>query len=122
MGRQRREESGQGPGVLRAIELTPNQGEAHAGYATNLAEAGRTREAVREAMRAREGEPLSGTYGINVVWKLNLDRQYAQAEVEDQRESQWELHYTGGYHYRVGVFADGQFREIMRGMGLPFGR
>ena len=81
----------------RAIELNPKNGEAHAGYATYLAEVGRSREAVTEAMRSREVEPLSGTYGINVVWKLYLDRQYAQAEVEDYRQSQRELHYTGGY-------------------------
>ena len=97
----------------RAIELNPNQGEAHAGYATYLAEVGRTREAVREAMRAREVEPLSGTHGINVVWKLYLDRQYAQAEVEDQRESQRELHYTGGYIIASVYLQTGRPREAI---------
>jgi tetratricopeptide (TPR) repeat protein len=37
----------------RAIELSPNYGTAHLGYATYLAEVGRTREAVAEARRSR---------------------------------------------------------------------
>ena len=43
----------------RAIELNPNYGYAHHLYATLLAELGRAREAVAEARRAHEVEPLT---------------------------------------------------------------
>jgi Flp pilus assembly protein TadD len=52
----------------RAIELSPNDGEAHHIYATYLAEVGRTDEAVAEARKARDVEPLSIVYAANVVW------------------------------------------------------
>lgn len=43
---------------------------------------GRTREAVSESRRAREVEPLSGIFPINVVWFCYVARQYDQAELE----------------------------------------
>ena len=73
----------------RAIELSPNYGIAHHQYATYLAEVGRTREAVAEARRAREVEPLSGVFVANVVWKLYLAHQYDQAELESRKISEW---------------------------------
>jgi tetratricopeptide (TPR) repeat protein len=97
----------------RAIELNPTHGEAHAGYATYLAEVGRTREAVTEAIRSREVEPLSGVYSINVVWKLYLDRQYAQAEMEDQRISRLVPDHTGGYIIASVYLHTGRPREAV---------
>jgi tetratricopeptide (TPR) repeat protein len=76
----------------QAIALAPDYGEAHHVYATLLAEIGRTREAVAEARRAREVEPLSPTYRANVVWKLYLARQYSEAELEARK-------YGGFYGY-----------------------
>ena len=69
----------------QAIALAPNYGEAHHAYATLLAEIGRTREAVVEARRAREVEPLSPVFRANVLWKLYLARQYDEAELESQK-------------------------------------
>jgi Flp pilus assembly protein TadD len=66
----------------QAIGKNPGYGNAHHAYATYLAEVGRTREAVAEARRARDVEPLSPVYSANVPWKLYLDRQYEQAESE----------------------------------------
>jgi TolB-like protein len=66
----------------QAIEMNPGYGNAHHTYATYLAELGRTKEAVAEARRARDVEPLSAVYSANVAWKLYLDRQYEQAELE----------------------------------------
>jgi TolB-like protein/DNA-binding winged helix-turn-helix (wHTH) protein/Tfp pilus assembly protein PilF len=71
----------------RVIELNPNYGEAHHAYATYLAEVGRTREAVAEARRAREVEPLSPVFQANVVWKLYLARNFDDAESEAHRVS-----------------------------------
>jgi TolB-like protein/Tfp pilus assembly protein PilF len=81
----------------QAIGLSPNYGEAHHGYATYLAEVGRVREAVAEAQRAREVEPLSGVFSANVIWKLYLARQYDQAELEFRKLSGWVPNWTGEY-------------------------
>jgi tetratricopeptide (TPR) repeat protein len=43
----------------QAVELTPNYAQAHHGYAIFLSNMGRHEEAIREAMRARELDPLS---------------------------------------------------------------
>jgi TolB-like protein/Tfp pilus assembly protein PilF len=71
----------------QVIELNPNYGEAHHTYATYLAEVGRTREAVAEARRAQEVEPLSPEFQANVVWKLYLAREFDEAKSEARRVS-----------------------------------
>jgi TolB-like protein/DNA-binding winged helix-turn-helix (wHTH) protein/Tfp pilus assembly protein PilF len=81
----------------RAIELSPNDGEAHHIYATYLAEVGRTEEAVAEARKARELEPLSIVYVANVVWKLYLARKYDEAESECRRIIEWYPKFNGSY-------------------------
>jgi TolB-like protein/tetratricopeptide (TPR) repeat protein len=81
----------------QAIELSPNYGLAHHVYATYLAEIGRTREAVSEARRAREVEPLSPEFPANVVWKLYLGHQYDEAELESRKLSGLYPNSTGGY-------------------------
>jgi TolB-like protein len=81
----------------RAIELSPNYGNAHLGYATYLAEVGRTREAVTEMRRAREVEPLSVIICANVGWKLYLARLYHEAELEFRKATEWWPKLTGGY-------------------------
>jgi TolB-like protein/tetratricopeptide (TPR) repeat protein len=75
--------------LKRAIELSPNYGTAHQVYATYLAEVGRTPEAVAEARRAREVEPLSIRFGSNVAYRLYLARQYGQAELEYRKLRAW---------------------------------
>ena len=76
----------------QAITLAPNYGQAHHVYATLLAEIGRAREAVAEARRAREVEPLSPVFRANVVWKLYLAHEYYEAELESRK-------YGGFYGY-----------------------
>jgi len=58
----------------RAIEMSPNSGYAHHVYATYLAEVGRVQEAVTEAKKAHDVEPLNENFGYNVVWRLYLAR------------------------------------------------
>jgi TolB-like protein/DNA-binding winged helix-turn-helix (wHTH) protein/Tfp pilus assembly protein PilF len=74
----------------KAIALNPRDGSAHGVYAGYLAEVGRTQEAVAEARRAHEVEPLDFVYGTNIVWKLYLARQYEQALAEIHKQSDWE--------------------------------
>ena len=97
----------------RAIELGPNYGYAHHIYATYLAEVGRAREAVTEARRAREVEPLSPEFGGNVVWKLYLAHQYDQAELESRKLSEWWPKDTGGYILASVYLQTGRQREAI---------
>jgi len=45
-------------------------------------------EAVAEAQRARDVEPLSPVYAANVFWKLYLALRYHEAELEGRRMSE----------------------------------
>jgi tetratricopeptide (TPR) repeat protein len=97
----------------RAIELSPNYGTAHLGYATYLAEVGRTREAVAEARRSREVEPLTPIFGLNVVWKLYLAHQYEQAELEFRKLSEWWPKFGAGYVIASVYLETGRQREAV---------
>ena len=81
----------------QAIELNPNDGDAHHGYATYLAAVGRNSEAVAEARRASEVEPLFNVYSANIIWKLYLARQYDQAQVEIDKLVGLDPRVRGGY-------------------------
>ena len=97
----------------RAIESNPNYGDAHHVYATYLAEVGRLGEAVAEARRAREVEPLSGVYGANVVWKLYLARQYGEAELEFRKLTTFYPNETGSYILASVYLQTGRQREAV---------
>jgi serine/threonine protein kinase/tetratricopeptide (TPR) repeat protein len=73
-------------GFKRAIELNPNYGPAHQWYGVSLAGRGRLDEAIAEAKRAQEVDPLSLTINAVVGWMLYLDRQYDQA-IEQERKT-----------------------------------
>ena len=97
----------------QAIELSPNDGEAHHLYATYLAEMGRMDEAVAEAQRARDVEPLSPVYAANVIWKLYLARRYHEAELEGRRMSELYPPYVGGYILASVYLQTGRQREAV---------
>lgn len=97
----------------QAIQISPNYGEAHHTYATYLAEVGRTREAVSEALRAREAEPLSLVYSANVVWKLYLDRRYREAELEDRKINEFYPGLTSGYSLASVYLQERRWKEAL---------
>jgi tetratricopeptide (TPR) repeat protein len=81
----------------QALELNPNYGYAHHSYATYLAAVGRLREAVAEARRAAETEPLSLEFAGNVAWKLYLARRYDEAESALRQLTAWYPNRGGSY-------------------------
>jgi tetratricopeptide (TPR) repeat protein len=97
----------------RAIALNPNYGLAHHEYANFLAEVGRPQEAVAEARRARDVEPLSRVFGANVVWKLYLARQYSEAELESRNRTAWYPNLDGSYVLAQLYLQTGRQREAM---------
>jgi TolB-like protein/DNA-binding winged helix-turn-helix (wHTH) protein len=97
----------------RAIELNPNCGNAHHVYATLLAALGRIQEAVAEARRAHEVEPLNAQFHANVIWKLYLAHEYEEAELEFRKMRQWHLNFTGGYIMASVYLQTGRQREAV---------
>jgi serine/threonine protein kinase/Tfp pilus assembly protein PilF len=63
----------------RALELNPNRPLAHHHYSAHLAAMGRFDEAIAEAKRAVELEPLSALHGTNLGWVLYHSRQHHKA-------------------------------------------
>jgi tetratricopeptide (TPR) repeat protein len=70
---------GGGRGFRRAIELDPDYAPAHYWYSLYLGQLGRVREALNEAERARELDPLSpiGTYAVGLAHYY--DRRFDEA-------------------------------------------
>jgi TolB-like protein/DNA-binding winged helix-turn-helix (wHTH) protein/tetratricopeptide (TPR) repeat protein len=87
-----------------AIELNPNSAVAHMAYSSFLAQVGRTREAVSEARRERE--LAVGEYWPNVqlAYRLYLDHQYEQAELESRKLLEWEPGIPWTYICQASVF------------------
>jgi tetratricopeptide (TPR) repeat protein len=83
--------------LRQAIESSPNYGDAHHSYATYLAAAGRTEEALAEARKAYEVEPLNLEYAANVPWKLYALHRYDEAELELRRLKDWWPRFNGTY-------------------------
>jgi len=86
----------------RAIKLNSNDGMAHHGYATYLAAVGRKSEAVVEARRAHQVEPLSGIYSTNIIWKLYLARRYEEADAEVRRFNAWNGYIAASLYLQTG--------------------
>src|SRR5262249_51168626 len=68
----------------RAIEMNPRNASAHMEYSGFLAGVGRTQEAVGESRRARELAPMIYWPNMQVAWRLYLDHQYGQSELESR--------------------------------------
>jgi tetratricopeptide (TPR) repeat protein len=97
----------------RAIELSPNFGQTHLVYATLLPMIGRVQEAVAEARRAHQLEPLDGVFASNLSWKLYLAHQYDEAEQECRKWRAWHPHEKGDYILASIYLATGRQREAV---------
>jgi len=69
----------------QAIALNPNYATAHHWYAHYLMQVGRTQEALAEAMRARELDPLSPFINNGLARQYFLTRQYDKAITQSQK-------------------------------------
>lgn len=65
-----------------AIELNPNSPSAHERYALLLAQSGRHEEAIREARRAQEIDPVTPLIAVNPAQVFVCAHDYKQAEEE----------------------------------------
>ena len=110
----------------RAIEMSPGDASAHMEYSGFLAQVGRTREAVAESQRARELAPKIYWPNMQVAWRLYLDRQYDQAELESRKLLEWEPGLTWSYicpasvHLQTGRRREA-VAELRKALALPSG-
>ena len=88
----------------RAIALDPNSAQAHAWYAELLQVQGRTEEAVREAKKAAQLDPLNLQSAVG--WPLYTSHQYDEAEKVFRRYS---IHLGLGWVY----IARGQYPQAI---------
>ena len=88
----------------RAIALDPNSAQAHAWYAELLQVQGRTEEAVREAIKAAQLDPLNLQSAVG--WPLYTSHQYDEAENVFRRYS---IHLGLGWVYT----ARGQYPQAI---------
>jgi TolB-like protein/DNA-binding winged helix-turn-helix (wHTH) protein/Tfp pilus assembly protein PilF len=97
----------------RAIELSPNFGQAHQAYATILDTVGQVQEAVAEVRRAHQVEPLDSVFAANLSWKLYLAHQYDEAELECRKWREWHPRERGDYIMASVYLATGRQREAV---------
>jgi TolB-like protein/Tfp pilus assembly protein PilF len=91
----------------RALELNPNSGPVHSGYALYLARLGRSSEAIDQAERGLQLDPISLVAHHVVAYCYYSDRQYDRALDQIRRASELNLvspnswiHWTLGIIYR----------------------
>jgi len=107
----------------RAIELNPNYGTAHQGYALNLAVRQSYLEAIAQIKKAQEVDPLSLIINTTVAWVFYFARQYD--EMIDQCHKTLELdpnfpstHWILGQAYRQKGIYDKAIAEFQKAVEL----
>ena len=88
----------------QAIGFEPNNAGTHQGYAVYLAAVGRRQEAIAEARRAQELEPLPPVLAVNVGWFYYLDHQYGLAETKCRKVIELEPNYGWGHNCLGSVY------------------
>ena len=82
----------------RAVELGPNDAIAHQRLARYLAATGKFRDALQEALLARDLDPLSLDFSNTVGRILYYSRRYDDAIAEYQKVIQLDPHYTQAHY------------------------
>jgi len=86
----------------QALDLNPNYGTAHFHYAAYLAAVGRTDEAIREALRAQEVDPVSPIINAGVAWMHHLASDDQEVIAWARRALDLEPDFAIG-HMRLGI-------------------
>ena len=87
--------------LLRALEVNPNDAEAHRVYALYLQAVGRTEDAVAEVERGRELDPLSPLMETALGRALYFARRYEDAIAQCRRALELDPDYRPA-HYNLG--------------------
>ena len=84
----------------QAIDLSPNYGPAHQWYAVSLVSSGRFSEAIAEAKKAQQVEPLSLFINAGVGWVSFLARDYDGTIDECNKAIEMDSSFAPAYVYR----------------------
>jgi TolB-like protein/DNA-binding winged helix-turn-helix (wHTH) protein/Flp pilus assembly protein TadD len=88
----------------RALDLNPNDGLAYQRYAVSLAAEGRFGEAIAEAKKAQEAEPLSLSMISNTGWISFLARDYDQSIEQCGKAIEMDPSFAPAYIYRAMAY------------------
>jgi TolB-like protein/DNA-binding winged helix-turn-helix (wHTH) protein/Flp pilus assembly protein TadD len=88
----------------RTFELNPNDGLARQRYAVSLAAVGRMNEAISEAKRAQDAEPLSLSLIANTCWVSFLARDYGEAIEQCNKSIEMDPSFAPAYIYRAMAY------------------
>lgn len=98
----------------RAIELNPNYANAHGHYANYLVSRGYSEEAIAEADRSLELDPLSLDIGVNRGWVLFLAHRYPEAVEQLRRVITMDANqYSAHWFLSQTYAANGQVEEAI---------
>lgn len=111
----------------RAIELNPNYAMAHNWYSQELSFRGRSQEAIGEAKRAQDLDPLSLWTNSNIGFVSYLARQYDQAILASQKTLELDpnfavAHMIIGLSYVQKKMYDEAVSELQKGRSNPDSR
>jgi serine/threonine-protein kinase len=102
-------------GYKRALAIDPNHVEARWGYAHLLASLGRFEEAISEAERARNLDPLSYPVNRALGDVYNLARQYEKAIEQYRKMVELDLNRVESYWMMAGTYAlMGRYEDAVR--------
>ena len=107
----------------RALELNPNEAEAHHQYSHYLTAMGRTQESLVESLRALELDPLSLPLNAHLAWHYVYARQYDQAIEQCRRTIEMDANYPpahdflGGAYQQKGMYEEA-FTEFQKAISL----
>jgi len=98
----------------RAIELNPSYPVAHSHYSTLLSVLGRHEEAIAEARRGRELDPLSPLMSVNLGWRFHSARDYPRALEQYQRTLELAPNYAAARQNLAVVYIElGRYEEAL---------
>jgi tetratricopeptide (TPR) repeat protein len=101
-----------GPSFRRAIELTPNQSDAHREYGLCLASQGSTDEAVAETRRALQLDPVNLFNNFAVGWALIGARRYDEVIEHFNKSLEIDPRFVAAHHFiGLGYVGKRMFRE-----------
>lgn len=104
--------------LLKAIKLSPKLALAHAVYALFLGSASRADESLREAMIARDLDPLSLFANMSVVWAYHFGGRHEDAIREAKKTQEISPNFEEAGNVIVSSYETlGRYREAIAAMG-----
>lgn len=88
----------------RALELNPNDAEAHHQYSHYLTAIGRTHESFVESLRALELDPLSLPLNAHLAWHHVNARQYDQAIEQCRKTIEMDPNFPQAHDFLAGAY------------------